>query len=349
MIHTAIRRKIQHIQSKRKLFVQCIEHVLNKTESVHVLLPFANKGFLMDLDLFISTIRGGGRLQEDQITLVFNKLMEVLYQEGTVHPLPLPITICGDIHGQLYDLFELFEISGGPENNRYLFLGDYVDRGYYSLETFLYLACLKLKYPDHLYLLRGNHECRQVNQLYGFYDECVNVYGHAGIWRLCNEVFDLLPIGAIIANRVFAVHGGLSPEIKLVDQVSLIERQDELPSTGALADLTWSDPDDIDGWQVSQRGAGWLFGRNPTSEFVHNNQIDLIVRAHQLATNGYLWHFDNHQLVTVWSAPNYMYRAGNLASVMKIDENFEQTFETFAAVPNDKRVIPDETTSQYFA
>lgn len=303
----------------------------------------------MDLDLFISTIRSGKRLQENQITMVFNKLMEVLYQEGTIHPLPLPITICGDIHGQLYDLFELFEISGGPENNRYLFLGDYVDRGYYSLETFVYLACLKLKYPDHLYLLRGNHECRQVNQLYGFYDECVNVYGHAGIWRLCNEVFDLLPIGAMVANRVFAVHGGLSPEIKLVDQISLIERQDELPSTGALTDLTWSDPDDIDGWAVNQRGAGWVFGRNPTHEFVHNNQIDLIVRAHQLATNGYQWHFDEHDLVTVWSAPNYMYRTGNLASVMKIDENFEQQFIQFSAVPNDKRVIPDETTSQYFA
>lgn len=303
----------------------------------------------MDLDLYLETIRGGKRLTEDQITLIFNKLMEVLYQEGTIHPLPLPITICGDIHGQLYDLFELFEISGGPTNNRYLFLGDYVDRGYYSLETFAYLACLKLKYPENIYLLRGNHECRQVNQLYGFYDECINVYGHAGIWRLCNEVFDLLPIGSVIANRVFAIHGGLSPEIKLIDQVSLIERSDELPNTGALADLTWSDPDEIEGWAVNQRGAGWLFGTKPVQEFCRNNEVDLIVRAHQLAVNGYQWHFKGEQLVTVWSAPNYMYRAGNLASVMKINENFEKSFVTFSAVPNDKRVIPDETTSQYFA
>ncbi|EAY06999.1 hypothetical protein TVAG_174680 [Trichomonas vaginalis G3] len=303
----------------------------------------------MDLDSYIESIRGGKRLEEEQLRLVFSKLMEVLYQEGTVHPLPLPIVICGDIHGQLYDLFELFKISGGPESNRYLFLGDYVDRGYFSLETFTYLACLKLKYPDHIYLLRGNHECRQVNQLYGFYDECVNVYGHAGIWRMCNEVFDLLPIAALIANKIFGVHGGLSPEIKLIEQIPLIERQDELPSNGALADLTWSDPDDVDGWAPNPRGAGWLFGAQPTHEFCANNKIDLIVRAHQLAMSGYQYHFGETQLVTVWSAPNYMYRSGNDASVLMIDENFNREFVIFKAVPDDQRVIPEETTPPYFA
>ena len=303
----------------------------------------------MDLDLYLDTIRQTKRLEEDQLRMVFTKLMEVLYQEGTVHPLPLPIVICGDIHGQLHDLFELFKISGGPETNRYLFLGDYVDRGYYSLETFAYLACLKLKYPDHIYLLRGNHECRQVNQLYGFYDECVNVYGHAGLWRMCNEVFDLLPIGALISNKIFCIHGGLSPDVKLIEQIPLIERQDELPASGALADLTWSDPDDIDGWGTNPRGAGWLFGQQPTHEFCHNNKIDLIARAHQLAMSGYQYHFGETQLVTVWSAPNYMYRSGNDASVLKIDENFNREFVIFKAVPDDQRVVPDETTPFYFA
>jgi diadenosine tetraphosphatase ApaH/serine/threonine PP2A family protein phosphatase len=303
----------------------------------------------MDLDACLETLRGGKRLEEDQLSMVFNKLMEVLYQEGTVQPLPLPIIICGDIHGQLYDLFELFRISGGPENNRFLFLGDYVDRGYYSLETFTYLACLKLRYPGNIFLLRGNHECRQVNQLYGFYEECVHVYGHAGLWRLCNEVFDLLPISAVVADKIFCVHGGLSPEIRLIEQIPLLERQEELPSSGPLADLTWSDPDDIQGWGVNQRGAGWLFGRNPTSEFCQNNQIDLIVRAHQLAMEGYQYHFGGEQLVTVWSAPNYMYRSGNDASVLKIDEQFKREFKIFKAVPDSERVIPDETAPSYFA
>ena len=281
--------------------------------------------------------------------MVFNKLMEVLYQEGTVHPLSLPIIICGDIHGQLYDLFELFRISGGPENNKYLFLGDYVDRGYYSLETFSYLACLKLKYPENIYLLRGNHECRQVNQMYGFYDECLNIYGHAGLWRLCNEVFDLLPISALVANKIFCVHGGLSPEIKLIEQIPLLERQDELPNSGPLADLTWSDPEEIEGWGINQRGAGWLFGINPTHEFCLNNNIDLIVRAHQLAMSGYEYHFKETQLVTVWSAPNYMYRSGNDASVLKIDENFNREFKIFKAVTDEKHNLSNEQTPFYFA
>lgn len=303
----------------------------------------------MDLDSWIELLQKGKRLEEEQLTSLFSQLMDVLYQEGTVQPLPLPITICGDIHGQLSDLFNLFKISGGPETNSYLFLGDYVDRGYYSLETFSYLAALKLKYPDHIYLLRGNHECRQVNQLYGFYDECVNFYGHAGLWRMCNEVFDLLPIGAVVANRIFCVHGGLSPEIKLIEQIPLIERQDELPSTGPFADLTWSDPEEIECWGISPRGAGWLFGTQPTHEFCQNNKIDLICRAHQLAMSGYQYHFNEEQLVTVWSAPNYMYRSGNDASVLRIDEHFNREFIIFKAVSEDQRTFPDDSPPHYFA
>jgi diadenosine tetraphosphatase ApaH/serine/threonine PP2A family protein phosphatase len=165
---------------------------------------------------------------------------------------------------------------------------------------------------------------------------------------MCNEVFDLLPIGALISNRIFCIHGGLSPEIKLVDQIPLIERQDELPSTGALADLTWSDPDDIECWAVNQRGAGWLFGTRPTHEFCQNNKLDLITRAHQLAMSGYQWHFGEEQLVTVWSAPNYMYRSGNDASVLKISADFQKEFVIFKAVPDDQRVIPEERTPHYF-
>jgi diadenosine tetraphosphatase ApaH/serine/threonine PP2A family protein phosphatase len=303
----------------------------------------------MDVDCWLETLRGGKRLEEEQITSLFSQLEDLLYEEGTVHPLSLPVTICGDIHGQLYDLFELFRISGGVEANRYLFLGDYVDRGYYSMHTFAYLAALKLKYPDRIFLLRGNHECRQVNQIYGFYDESLAQYGHAGLWRLANEVFDLLPIGAIIGNKIFCVHGGLSPDIKLCEQIPLLDRQEELPGNGPLADLTWSDPDEIEGWQVNQRGAGWLFGTRPTSEFMHNNKLTLISRAHQLAMSGYQYHFNDDKLVTVWSAPNYMYRSGNEASVLKINEKFEREFVVFKAVPDDERVIPDDRAPHYFA
>ncbi|KAK8893254.1 Serine/threonine-protein phosphatase 6 catalytic subunit [Tritrichomonas musculus] len=304
---------------------------------------------MSDVDEWIDLLRKGKHLSEQQISALFKQLIDVLYQEGTIHAWALPVTICGDIHGQLYDLFELFEISGGIEKNRYIFLGDYVDRGYYSLETFCYLAALKLRHPGRILLLRGNHECRQVNQLYGFYDECLNNYGHAGLWRMCNEVFDLLPIGAVVSNRIFCIHGGLSPEIKLIEQIPLIDRQEELPSSGPFADLTWSDPDEIPGWAINQRGAGYLFGQRPTNEFCHNNRIELITRAHQLAMSGYQYHFNEDHLVTVWSAPNYMYRSGNDASVLKVDQSGNREFVTFQAVPNDKRVIPDDSTPHYFA
>jgi len=214
-------------------------------------------------------------------------------------------------------------------------MGDYVDRGYYSLETFIYLAVLKLKHADQVYLLRGNHECRQVNQMYGFYNQIQHNFGHAGIWDLCNKVFDLLPMAAVIDGKVFAVHGGLSKDIHLVENISIINRVDELPSKGPLCDLCWSDPDDeMEEWRENQRGAGWIFGKNPVKRFLQYNNLNLITRSHQMAMEGYQWFFAPNEvndgpkegmLVIVWSAPNYMYRSNNKASLMKIERGKEGT------------------------
>ncbi|OHT16378.1 Serine/threonine protein phosphatase PP-V [Tritrichomonas foetus] len=305
----------------------------------------------MELDKWIETIRNGGFLKEEELDILFDKLSEVLYQEPTLLQLPLPITICGDIHGQLYDLFELFKVSGGIENNQYLFLGDYVDRGFFSCETFCYLACLKLKYPNRLFLLRGNHECREVNNTYGFLLECVSRYGHAGVWRRFNEIFDLLPISAIVDTDIFCTHGGLSPNIKYIEQIPLLKRDIELPMSGPLCDLTWSDPEEgVEEWILNQRGAGYLFGQKQTNKFCQENKVQLICRAHQIAMKGYQYFFQEEQIVTVWSAPNYTYRSGNDASVLKIDKNKNRQFVVFQAVPDDKRVIPEELAeSSYFA
>jgi diadenosine tetraphosphatase ApaH/serine/threonine PP2A family protein phosphatase len=303
----------------------------------------------MDLDAFLSTLSTAQPIEEHQTRSILLKLKESLYDTPTTQPLSAPITVVGDIHGQLFDLLELFRVSGDPSTTNYVFLGDYVDRGRHSLLTFLYLAILKLKHPDTFFLLRGNHECRAINQMYGFYDECVDLSGHAGIWRLCNEVFDLLPIAAVISDKVFCIHGGLSPDIKLIDQIAVIPRQDELPSTGPFSDLTWSDPEDIECWALNQRGAGFLFGRRPTREFCANNKLELICRAHQLAMEGFQYHFEDKQLLTVWSAPNYMYRSGNAATVLKLGDNLEREFVAFHAVPDEQRVIPVEGAPHYFA
>ncbi|OHS99041.1 Ser/Thr protein phosphatase [Tritrichomonas foetus] len=304
-------------------------------------------------DSIIETITAGNSVPEEQLVPLLIKLMEVLYTENNVLELTSPITICGDIHGQLYDLFELFDKAtnkNGIGEQKFLFMGDYVDRGRFSIETFSYLAALKLKYSNQFFLLRGNHECRQVNQMYGFYNETQMIYGHAGIWTLCNDVFDLLPMAALIDGRIFSVHGGLSPKITLIESIALLNRQAELPSNGPLCDLCWSDPEETESWRENQRGAGWLFGGPQVKEFCFNNGLDFVTRSHQLAMEGYKWFFDK-KLITVWSAPNYMYRSGNKACVMKYHPSEETPYDIvmFDPRPDSERKLPEDLpNSPYF-
>jgi len=353
------------------------------------------------------------------------KARELLIEEGNVVTVDAPVTICGDIHGQFHDLMELFRVGGDVPDTNYLFMGDFVDRGFYSLESFLLLLCLKVRYPDRITLIRGNHESRQITTVYGFYDECIRKYGSANVWRYCCEVFDYLALGALIlgattdvpppgpsssfheatqstvlpaedeevesevlnangevlnkmlrrqfsglsldsrrssgtrispapdmdppstpdhppsslpslsqgpssqslfhpptstTGAVLCVHGGLSPLIETVDKIRLIDRKQEVPHEGAMCDLLWSDPDEIEGWGLSPRGAGFLFGADIVRHFNHNNDLSLIARAHQLVMEGYKEMFDK-SIVTVWSAPNYCYRCGNVAAILELGED----------------------------
>ncbi|KAI4149537.1 MAG: hypothetical protein LQ340_004588, partial [Diploschistes diacapsis] len=370
---------------------------------------------MSNLDKDISELRACRIIPEVEVRELCFKARELLIEEGNVVQVDAPVTICGDIHGQFHDLMELFRVGGDVPETNYLFMGDFVDRGFYSIESFLLLLCLKVRYPDRITLIRGNHESRQITTVYGFYDECQRKYGSANVWRYCCEVFDYLPLGALVlgtsthlepassgyteadtqttapqddddveveilnANNeittrffrsrrhvmdpsdrmnssssppvsptqttpskvgpagtgatadstgsrtsgggaVFCVHGGLSPLVESIDKIRLLDRKTEVPHEGAMCDLLWSDPDDIDGWGMSPRGAGFLFGADIVKRFNHYNDLSLVARAHQLVMEGFKEMFDS-SIVTVWSAPNYCYRCGNVAAILELGED----------------------------
>lgn len=262
-------------------------------------------------------------------------------EESNVQKIDAPVTLCGDIHGQFYDLMELFKVGGDIPEANYLFMGDFVDRGFYSVETFLLLLALKVRYPDRITLIRGNHESRQITQVYGFYDECLRKYGSINVQRYCTEIFDYLSLTAIIENKIFCVHGGLSPAINTLDQIRVINRKQEVPHDGPMCDLMQSDPEEIEGQGVSPRGAGFLFGANVSKKFNEINNLEMICRAHQLVMEGYKYMFDS-SVVTVWSAPNYCYRCGNVAAILELDEHLTPKFKIFNAAPTGVRGIPEK-------
>nr|XP_057929123.1 serine/threonine-protein phosphatase 2A catalytic subunit beta isoform-like [Doryrhamphus excisus] len=284
------------------------------------------------IDSFLEKLFKCEYLSESEIEALCKKGTEVLSKEPNIVSLKSPITICGDIHGQFYDLMELFKVGGMPPDTNDLFMGDFVDRGYHSVETFSLMLCLRIKYPKKITILRGNHESRQITQVYGFFDECTRKYGTSNVWRLFTDLFDYLPLAALINNTHFCCHGGLSPAIETLNQLHELDRKLEVPHEGGMCDLLWSDPDERPGWGTSPRGAGFTFGRDITMKFNKTNNLTMLCRAHQLAMNGYSFNH-NEECVTVFSAPNYCYRCGNMATLMEMDDTGNYIFKQFLPAP----------------
>lgn len=297
------------------------------------------------MDKIQNFLKGRILPSEYDIKIICDKAKEILIDEDNVVRLSSPISVCGDIHGQFFDLLEIFLIGDYVPKTKYCFLGDYVDRGYYSLETFLYLLILKVRFPDHITLLRGNHETK-LNESYGFYSECMRKFNdEPNVYRYCSEVFNLLPIAATINDKYFLVHGGLSPDILNIDDINTYDRNKE-PDEPIL-DLLWSDPsDDIDDWKVSERGCGYLFGEDVVNKFNETNGINCIYRAHQLVHEGYRYYFNN-KLCIVWSCPNYVYRCGNKASILEIDEKLNTKFNIFEEAPDYLQLESDDGDDLY--
>ena len=223
----------------------------------------------------------------NDIRSICNKAKEIFSNEKNVISVRSPVVVCGDSHGQFHDLLELFTLGGYPPETNYLFIGDFVDRGHDSVETMMFLLCLKIRYPCRLFLTRGNHECINISQTYGLYDEVFRKYKSFEVWHILTDMFNYIPLAALIENQMFCTHGGLSPEILTIDQIDKLDRIVDIPVSGGITDLMWSDPDDRLGWTVSPRGTGFTFGMDISVQFNHTNNLTLIARAHQLVTEGY--------------------------------------------------------------
>ncbi|XP_041369323.1 serine/threonine-protein phosphatase PP1-beta catalytic subunit-like [Gigantopelta aegis] len=258
-------------------------------------------------------------LSEVEIKVLCRKSREIFVAQPILLELEAPVNICGDIHGQFRDLLRLFDVGGFPPSANYVFLGDYVDRGHQSLETICLLLAYKVKYPENFFLLRGNHECATMNRTYGFYDECKRRYT-IKLWKTFVDCFNCFPVVAIIDSKIFCCHGGLSPELESLDQISRLPRPTDIPDTGLMCDLLWSDPDQgVQGWGESDRGVSYTFGADVVKAFLRKHDLDLICRAHQVVENGYEF-FANRQLVTLFSAPNYCGEFDNAGALMIVDE-----------------------------
>lgn len=252
----------------------------------------------------------------------------VVMSQSVLLELEGPLKVCGDTHGQFRDLLRLFDLCGKPDTTNFLFLGDYVDRGKQSLEVISLLFSYKVKYPTTFFLLRGNHECQAITRMYGFFDECKRRF-NVKLWRCFLDVFNCLPIAAVIENQIFCCHGGISPEFlkpeygKLDDlkqRIRAVPRPTDVPEDGIVCDLLWADPlnpetmdpdaEDLPpiftetGFGPNERGVSYVFSPEIVDRFLSRFGLDLMVRAHQVVEDGYEF-FANRSFVTIFSAPNY--------------------------------------------
>lgn len=266
-------------------------------------------------------------LPMNAINTILARARDIMMEQPMLVEVDPPLNICGDTHGQYYDLLRLFEMGGLPSpEQKYLFLGDYVDRSHQSIEVMILLLCYKIKYPESVYLLRGNHECASINRIYGFYDECKRRY-NIRVWRNFVDLFNCMPVSGLVAGRILCMHGGLSPELVNLDKIREISRPCKIPDFGLLCDLVWSDPEpDTTGWGISDRGVSYTFGNDILRKMCKSLDIDLVCRAHQVVEDGYEFEC-NRKIVTIFSAPHYCGEFDNAGGMMVVREDLMCSFK----------------------
>ena len=274
-------------------------------------------------------------IKEDECNYVIDKAYGILEKEESLLKISAPLYICGDIHGQYYDLLRVFDILNYPPQSTFLFLGDYVDRGKQSLECLLLLLCLKIKYPDKIFLLRGNHECEALNKMYGFFDECKRRLSIKCFKKIIT-LFNIMPISALINENILCMHGGLSKDLQNIEQINKILRPTDIPNEGLLCDILWSDPNESlnEDFGSNERNISVTFSKDVVKNFLEKNNLDLICRAHQVVEEGFEF-FADMKLVTIFTAPNYMGEFDNNGGILEVGEDLLCKFHVLR--PNFER------------
>ena len=302
--------------------------------------------YMQDMDLKKENSRK--YIHKKYLLIIIKKLKEFFQnQKESIIDISIPekakFTVVGDLHGQFYDLLNIFKINGYPdEENSYLFNGDYVDRGVFSVECITTLMCFKILYPNNVFLARGNHENRNMNKMYGFEAEVADKYGKE-IYECFVELFNTLPLGHILNKKVFVVHGGLfSKDGVKIEELKKINRFREIPEEGLMSEMLWSDPCKEMGRMPSKRGVGMSFGPDVAERFLNENNLDLLIRSHEVKQEGYEVE-PGDKVITVFSAPNYCDQMGNKGAIAIFKGGvMKPEFVTFSAVPH-----PDIKISKY--
>jgi len=251
------------------------------------------------------------------------QFIKVIKEQPVMIELSAPVVIVGDIHGQYSWLLKVFELGGEIPQTKYVFLGDYVGRGPDSIEVLSLLFCLKIKWPDHIFLIRGNHESGDVSRYDGFYEETIRKHVKDA-WYAFNDTFKWLPAAAVVNKRIFCVHGGLSPELESIQQIMEIKRPYDIPIEGLMSDIFWSDPFDGEGFVFNEdRGTSFFYGHDVVEKFLKKHSFDLLCRAHQVITDGYEFPFPG--AVTVFSSPY----DDSLGAILVVHDNLECSFHVF--------------------
>lgn len=353
----AIKSKI--VECKRVLRMQAFQRAIEIEDPPSIFetldlehIPDTEKTGLAPLDVetltrdyvfnIVDLFKRGELISRRKVFQIVKAAMALFRSEPTMVELPRPepdhkVTVCGDTHGQFYDLLNIFNKNGWPsDKHTYVFNGDFVDRGSWSTEIALTLYLFKILLPNNLFINRGNHESDSMNITYGFAGECKAKYNTDNVFKSFSESFSTLPLATLLADQYFIVHGGLfSRDDVTLDEIRGFDRfkHKQPADKGIMMEMLWADPQDQPGRQPSKRGIGLQFGPDVTKAFLDANNLKAIIRSHEVRDKGYSYEHDN-RLITVFSAPNYCDSVGNLGAYINFDSSMDPDIQQFEAQPH---------------